>query len=613
VLAEVDADTVTAAWVRNASDERALANGCRFDPERGAFTVWWIERHCRLYEGAAGDPLELRGCHECGTYDLPAATEIDDWEEAKASALERAERYAACVAAGHRIDWQYECTMRLFGWVRWSEKWQREVRRFRAASVWVAKKNKKSPTLAAWGFYLLAGDGEPGQKVFLGAKDGMQARKIAGEHIVAMLEQSEALSAECTLNRNTMRVTHRPTRSWLEPLSSSNSRTQESKEGLNGSVLIDEVHVVDRDFVRRIDRAGISRSEPLHIEVSTAGNNPDSYGKERFDYALRVERGDTEDQALFVAIYAAPQDLTDADLDADPEKFGQMANPAWGHTVDPEEFLADYRKSKRSIGALLDFKMYRLNIHQRTSNPWIKGADWEKCRRQFTIEDLRGRACWAGLDLARSRDMTALVFVFPWPEDGDEVFRVLPFFWLPKERITDIQSQVPDIRSWVENGHLEATDGAVTDYGHIRGKFRELHETFDIRELAYDPKFAEETTQTIEQGVTDNAHKVIEPGTGVPRFVFLQDDASFAAPTLDFERLVAAGKLHHNGHPVLNWQVGHAHVWQKPSKVKRVVKPSRSASDVRTVDGVVGCIMALGRAMLRPAVVNWYTPGCLTG
>jgi phage terminase large subunit-like protein len=288
------AAAVTAAWVRNPSDERAVANGCRFDPERGAYAVWWIERLCRLYEGEqAGERLELRGCHQCGTYGLPPATDFDDWEAAKPAALERATKYAECVAAGHPIDWQYECVMRLFSWVRWSDKWKRWIRRFRQACIFVAKKNKKSPTLAAIGLYLLAGDGEPGQKVFLGAKDGQQARKIAGEHVVAMLEQSPTLSAECALNRSTFRVTHRPTRSWLEPLSSSNSRTQESKEGLNGSILIDEVHVVDRDFIRRINRAGISRSEPLHIEVSTAGNNPDGYGKERFDYALRVERGDT--------------------------------------------------------------------------------------------------------------------------------------------------------------------------------------------------------------------------------------------------------------------------------------------------------------------------------
>src|SRR5690349_10211152 len=95
-------DKLTREWIRSAADERAAKNGCRFDPERAGFTVEWIQRYCRLYEGeGAGQVLKL-------------------------------------------VDWQLEATMRLFGWVRWSERWDREIRRFRQASIWVPKKNKKS-------------------------------------------------------------------------------------------------------------------------------------------------------------------------------------------------------------------------------------------------------------------------------------------------------------------------------------------------------------------------------------------------------------------------------------------------------------------------------------
>src|SRR5262249_57614699 len=132
------------------------------DEGRGQCAVTWIESYCRLYEGDwAGQPMKLS-------------------------------------------DWQLDCTMRLFGWIRYSEKWKRWIRRFRAASIWVAKKNKKSPTLAAWGLYLLCGDGEQGQKIFHAAKDGQQARKIAGEHAKQMLLQSDELLSECRINETTM-------------------------------------------------------------------------------------------------------------------------------------------------------------------------------------------------------------------------------------------------------------------------------------------------------------------------------------------------------------------------------------------------------------------------
>jgi phage terminase large subunit-like protein len=557
-------DRVTRDWIRNPSDERAAKNGARFDLERGRFVVDWIERYCKLYEGEwAGQPMKLR-------------------------------------------DWQLDTTLRLFGWVRHSEKWGRWIRRFRQASIWVAKKNKKTPTIAAWGLYLLCGDGEPGQKVFLAAKDGRQARDLAGKHVVEMLLSSPDLMAECELNRTLLQVTHTSTRSLLVPLSSSNSRTQESKEGLNGSILMDEVHVVDRDFVRRISRAGISRSEPLQIEVSTAGNNPDGYGHERFDLARQVEKAEPgyENDELFVAIHAAPQDVTDEQLEEDLEKYARMANPALGHTVEMAELRRDYEQSKRSIQALLDFKMYRLNVWQKAANPWLKEGDWQSCKRDFTAADLEGRECCAAFDLARTRDLTALVLCFPWPEDDPETHRLLPFFWVPQKRAEELANLGVPVFEWARAKYLEITPGAVTDYGYVKTRFRELAKAYRIRELAYDPKFAEELTQSLSEGTTSPTGQVLEEGTGVPRVLFKQDDASYAAPTEDFERLVLSGKLHHNGHPVLNWQAGHATIIRRQNKVKRVVKPT--ADDYRTVDGIQAGIMALGRCLSAPAEASVY-------
>ena len=356
----------TKRWIRNRSDEIAVENGCHFDESRGQFVVDWIEQNCKLYEGEwAGSPMLLK-------------------------------------------DWAYEVTMRLFGWVKHSERWGREIRRFRQASVWVPKKNKKSPTLAAWGLYLLVGDGEPGQKVYFGAKDGAQAREIAGKHAIEMVQASDELSLECSINRSLMQITHEDTRSILKPISSADSKSQKAKEGLNGSILIDETHVVDEDFIGRVSRAGISRSEPLMIEVSTAGDDPESYGKKRYDYGKMVEAGQVKDDGLLFACWEAPQDVTDEQLESDPVKYGKMANPAWGHTVGEEEYLADYNASKVSLTEFLRFKMYRLNVWQQSANPWLKMGEWLRCGREYSEADLLGRECWGGLDLAKTRDTSAL-------------------------------------------------------------------------------------------------------------------------------------------------------------------------------------------------------------
>ncbi len=545
-------DKTTREWIRNAADEMAARNGCRMDLERGQFVVNWIQGYLRLYEGEyAGEMMILR-------------------------------------------DWQLDTTLRLFGWIRWSDRWNRWVRRFRRASIWVPKKNKKSPTLAAWGLYLFAGDGEPGQKVYLCAKDGSQAREIAGKHAIEMLQQSPVLMSECTVNRTLMQITHEPSRSIMRPLSSANSRTKESKEGLNGSALIDETHVVDRDFIDRISRMGISRSEPLQIEVSTAGNNPDSYGKSQHDRAVSVEKGEIIDQALCTAIYEAPQDLEDSELDRDPLRYLRMANPAMGHTVDPEEALDDYNQSKRSNSALGVFKMYRLNIWQRAANPWLRGSDWDACKAAFTEDDLAGRECFAGLDLSATQDMSALVLIFP---DGEDRYLQLPYFWLPEEMARE-NDHLVSFMDWHHAGRLILTPEDVVDYGFIKGTIRRLATKFQIMGLAYDPMFAEQITQEIEQGVRGEDGKVVEEGTGIARYQFKQTLVQFAVPTAAYERLVISHKLLHNGHPVLSWQAGHVHVYTDANTNKRPIKPK--PGDIRKIDGIAAGIMGLDLAMRAP-------------
>lgn len=439
-----------------------------------------------------------------------------------------------------------------------------------------------SPTLAWWGLYLFAADGEMGQKVFFCAKDGAQAREIAGKHAIEMVMSSPELGAECDINKSLMQITHRPTRSILKPLSSGDSTAQKAKEGINGSVLVDETHVVDRAFMNRISRAGISRSEPLQIEVSTAGDDPESYGREQYEYGKRVESGEFEDERFFFISYEAPQDLTDAQLSEDPVKVGKLANPAWGHTVHEEEFLDDYRRSTASISKLAEFKKYRCNVWQQAVNPWLRAHDWRACKRDFTEADLLGRECFGALDLALTRDMLAWCLIFPMPELGPETYRILPRFFLPEQAARHNNDKVPFL-NWAKAGLITLTPGDTADYAFVKKTVVDDSEKFALQEYAYDPWNADLLTSQLEEEY------------GLRRVKFPQTISNFAEPCRDWERLVISGQLQHNGHAVLTWQAGHVTVKSDPNGNIRPVKPPME--DLRKIDGIVGGIMALARAM----------------
>jgi phage terminase large subunit-like protein len=109
---------------------------------------------------------------------------------------------------------------------------------------------------------------------------------------------------------------------------------------------------------------------------------------------------------------------------------------------------------------------------------------WNSCSGTVDPQLLRGRECYAGLDLVSSQDLSALVLAFP---DDDEGVTVLPFFWAPQEdaRKRERNDRAPYL-TWARQGYLELTEGEVTDYSFILQRIEELAQVYKIREVAFD-------------------------------------------------------------------------------------------------------------------------------
>ena len=584
-------DKLTLSWIRDESDKLAVANGCRFSLKRARYAVDWIEENCYLQQG------------------VPAGTKI---------------------TLG---DWQLDFVMRLFGWVRPLDpsephynkpQGRTHVRRFRKASIWVPKKNAKTASAAAVALYLLIGDGEQGQNVYIAAKDGKQALLIQ-DTAMQMVATNAKLRAVCNLNKSTKRILYAPTVSKMDVVAGDNKKSQ---EGLNGSVLVDECHVTSSELMSILKGAGISRAEPLHIEVSTAGNDPDGYGKSQFDRGTRVSKGLEEDQSLLFISYAAPQDLKDADLEADPMKYIQMANPSLGRIVNPREVMDDYNTSKRRLNSLLDFKMYRLNIWQNAANPWLKVGDWAACKEDFTEADFVGQKGPCGFDFARIHDMTAAVLIVPHPTlkktilrpektltlNGQapsepkmrsvevQVCRILSRFWMAEET-AKATPQMP-FMEWGEQGHLILTPGSTIDPGFVMDDFLNWIERLKVTvtEIGFDPSFgADAIVEMICDGVRDTAGNHLRSGCGAQRVEFQQNWKVMTEPTELFEGAIMDQVLMHNNHPVMNWQIAHAELRKSSDgELKMPQKPDGKREGLRKIDGPMAALFSYARFKKTP-------------
>ena len=437
------------------------------------------------------------------------------------------------------------------------------------------------------GLYMLLGDREAGAEVFSAATDRVQA-SIVHREAINMVDASPDLSAVLTVNRSTYNIYDNETKSFYRSLSS----TPSTNEGLNAHCIIaDELHAwtgaAGRSLYDALRWAFAARRQPLFFQITTAGEDMLGVCREQHDYAKGVLAGTIDDDSFFPLIYGA-----DPDDDPWDETTWFKANPSLGETITLESFRKDAAEAQRTPNSQARFKRYRLNIWTTSDSPWIRPEDWAVCYEPFDAESLAGRQCYAALDLSRTRDSTSLQLIFPPEDDGEDVLRLLSYFWIPEQQARDLRDVVP-WQQWANSGHVTLIDGAVMEFGPVEDLLGELAQQFEILGLAYDPCYANELTLRVEENC------------GIPRILFKQTITNFAGPTAEFERRILGRSIRHNGQPVMSWQIGNAVIRTDVNNNKRPSKPTQN--DPRKVDGVVAAVMATALTMQEtPTFSSWY-------
>jgi phage terminase large subunit-like protein len=524
-----------ARWIRGPADLAAAEAGYLFDPRQGAYACHWIETHLHLVEGIwSGRPFTL-------------------------------------------LRWQRDYLYRLFGWYKFHEEWGRQALRYRRSLVMVAKKNGKSPFAAAIALLLAYGFHQPdqiefGSEVLIVAKDKIQTENIF-KHCRRMVKTSPALTDSCAINDGTCRILHTPT----DTLCRAMAHDPDQLEGLNPRALVcDELHVWKNQRVWDAIRfAGASRPDFLLLAITTAGDDRQSLCYSQYEYGKQVNAGHIIDHELLPVIYEA-----DPDDDWTRPSSWRKANPSLGAIVQKSELRAACTEAKHNARLQAPFRRYRLNVWTQPEAAWLDSSYWADCAATFNLESGKGYTACLGLDLARTRDLTAAVVT--WLDHVDDQLYVWPMFWLPEQRARQLNHLVPMLE-WAEAGYLRLVPGETTDYAAIYHDIEELTRQVYIANVLYDPWSADAFTLTIEQNL------------GLPRLKFPQTLHNFTGPAKEFERRILNGTLSHPANPVLTWQVGHCLVYTDPNGNIRPVR--RETTDHRTIDGIVATLMSVAQTL----------------
>ena len=536
-------------------------------------------------------------------------------------------------------DWQRDDVVRpLFGTIDADGN-----RQYRTAYLEVPRKNGKSTLAAGIALYLLFADREPGAEVYGAAADKDQA-KIVFNVARRMVEASPALRKRCRIVGDSI-VTH------AGNVYRALSAEAYTKHGLNAhGIVFDELHAQPtRELWDVLTTSTGAREQPLTVALTTAGYDRDSVCFEQHEYARKVVAGTITDPTFFGYIAAADE----ADDWRKPATW-KKANPGYNLTVKQSYLEAQARKAAQVPAYLNTFLRLHLNVWTGQATRFLPMHEFDACRGLVVEPDLAGRPCYAGLDLASSTDIAALVLLFPLDDDeqapdGAEVLEAEVVAG-EAEALEDTQHERVPI-----GADLERDDELEYDAGDERDDEADDDDLDD--EPATTQRFAVVErlfvpAENIEQrahrdGVPYDAwardgHLIATPGNvidyrrirkefrrlhrqfdirevGYDRWGAVQlvqdlaDDglevvpigqgySSMSPPTKELLHLVLSRRLVHDGNPVLRYMADSMAVEQDAAGN---LKPSRKKSTGR-IDGIVALTMALSRAVANESPASVY-------
>jgi phage terminase large subunit-like protein len=495
--------------------------------------------------------------------------------------------------------WQQAIVANLFGWQRRDDRGD-QVRRYRELFLYVPRKNGKTPLVAGLGLAVLFCDDEEGQQNYIAAGDREQAGKLF-RYAKRMIELDPDLEKQCRIYGGnatagqSRSIVIEEEASFLRIIATDADTAHGDTTHL---AIIDELHVQpNRGFFDtvRTSFASENRKQPLFIQLTTADYDRPSVCNDQYRIASAIRDGRMDNPSFLPVIYEAPRAREGVDLDyTDPkiyedEALWAIANPNLGVSVSRAYLRNECVMIKETPSALPTFLRLHLNVRTQQVALWIDLQRWDASAGIVDADALRGKPCYAGLDLGATSDLTSLTLVFP--PDDEHPYRALFFNWVPEETAKKREKHGDIVyMNALSQGELTTTEGDEIDYATVRADIKRLKTQYNIQEIAVDRLF-----QGVEfcQELAKDGFKVIDFGQGY---------LSMTAPTKEFERLINRKEFWHGGVGLVRWAAGNCVV--RGDQEGRM-KPDKERSADK-IDPIVAAIMGLGRAMERQETDSVY-------
>lgn len=243
----------------------------------------------------------------------------------------------------------------------------------------------------------------------------------------------------------------------------------------------------------RFKEAQSAFTNRLMIGITTAGDNMNSFGYERMEYACKVAAGIVKDDTLFSFVCRADQ-TEKGYVDYTNPIQHQKANPNYGITIRPQDILNDSLQAQNSPRMRKDFLSRRLNIYTAAYKAWFDIEEFRASDSKYTwtLDELaKMNISWyGGADLSRMYDLTAAALYGNY--EGVDIVIAHAFFPVTQAAAKAEEDNIP-LYGWQDDGWLTMCGQATVNISDIVNWFVEMRSRgFNIRCVGHDRKFAGE-------------------------------------------------------------------------------------------------------------------------
>lgn len=391
--------------------------------------------------------------------------------------------------------WQCFIIGSLFGW-----KNVQGLRRFRRAYTEIAKGNGKSPMAAGIGHYMLLYCGKRQAEVYSAATDLDQA-SILFRDAVSMRNASATLRRKLdTRGKNPvteLKTFDQRAGCFFKPIAAE----KKGKSGIRPyCALVDEVHEHPDNSVIEMMRAGFKgNQEGLMFEITNSGFDKKTVCGQEHDMSVDILKGVIENDAWFAFI---------ACLDDDDDPFADetcwpKANPNLHVSIHPT-FIREQVNEAKGMPSK-EGLVRRLHFCEWTEseNTAIPRKLWEACEGKVDPKKLTdaGYPCFGGLDLSRTRDLTAFTLTWVLEAIKDQwKFASYTWFWTPAATLAErAKKDRAPYDVWVKQKYLIAAPGPRIRFSYLAGELAKLNAIHQPVMIGGDQYGLEQLSEALEQ------------------------------------------------------------------------------------------------------------------